>query len=111
VQLARLHPDIKFIRARASSLGFASLSDSSKAKREVPYGSYLNRPLSTVKDYDGEDEIDDGKHYDDSEEEESDVDLDMLPTLLVYRDGELVYNWVRVDWEAGTAGVRDLLER
>ncbi len=106
-----MHPDIKFIRARASSLGFASLSDSSKAKREVSYGSYLNRPLSTVKDYDDdEDEIDDGKHYDDSEEE-SDVDLDMLPTLLVYRNGELVHNWVRVDWEAGTAGVRDLLER
>jgi len=109
-QLARLHPDVKFIRARASSLGFASLSDSSKVNREVSYGRYLDRSLSTIKDYDEEGEIDDGKHYDDSEEE-SDVDLDMLPTLLVYRNGELVHNWVRVDWEAGTAGVRDLLER
>jgi hypothetical protein len=35
----------------------------------------------------------------------------MLPTLLVYRDGELVHNWVRVDWEAGQAGVEDLLAR
>jgi hypothetical protein len=22
----------------------------------------------------------------------------MLPTILVYRDGQLVHNWVRVDW-------------
>lgn len=85
-------------------MGFASLSDNSNAKRDISYGHYSNRPLSTVKDYDEEGEIDDS-------EEESDVDLDMLPTLLVYRNGELVYNWVRVDWEAGTAGVRDLLER
>jgi hypothetical protein len=48
---------------------------------------------------------------DDEEEQEEDVDTDMLPTLLVYRDGELVHNWVRVDWEAGQAGVEDLLAR
>jgi hypothetical protein len=35
----------------------------------------------------------------------------MLPTLLVYRDGELVHNWVRVDWVAGQAGIEDLLAR
>lgn len=35
----------------------------------------------------------------------------MLPTLLVYRDGQLVHNWVRVDWEAGEAGVEELLAR
>ncbi len=34
----------------------------------------------------------------------------MLPTMLVYRNGELVHNWVRVDWEAGTAGIEELLE-
>lgn len=37
------------------------------------------------------------------------VDTDMLPTMLVYRDGELVYNWVRVDWEANRAGIEELL--
>lgn len=63
---------------------------------------------STSKAY--EDEIHDEKSRDDTEDE-SDVDLDMLPTLLVYRDGELVHNWVRVDWEAGHPGIRDLLER
>jgi hypothetical protein len=47
----------------------------------------------------------------DEEDEEIEVDTDMLPTMLVYRDGELVHNWVRVDWEAGSAGVEDLLER
>lgn len=55
------------------------------------------------------DEIDE-KSYDDGEAE-NDVDLDMLPTLLVYRDGDLVHNWVRVDWEAGRSSIRDLLER
>ena len=29
--------------------------------------------------------------------------------MLVYRDSELVYNWVRVDWEAGAAGIEELL--
>ena len=57
-----------------------------------------------------EDENHDQKNCGDTEDE-SDVDLDMLPTLLVYRDGELVHNWVRVDWEAGQSGIRDLLER
>ena len=50
-------------------------------------------------------------YYDEEEYEEEDVDTDMLPTLLVYRDGELVHNWVRVDWEAGEAGVEELLSR
>lgn len=58
------------------------------------------------------DEFHDG--YEDEEEvaeDEGEVDLDMLPTLLVYRDGELVHNWVRVDWEAGRAGVEELLSK
>ena len=50
-------------------------------------------------------------YYDEEEYEEEDVDTDMLPTLLVHRDGELVHNWVRVDWEAGEAGVEELLSR
>lgn len=33
----------------------------------------------------------------------------MLPTMLVYQDGELVHNWVRVDWEADRAGIEELL--
>lgn len=40
---------------------------------------------------------------------EDSVDTDMLPTMLVYRDGELVHNWVRVDWESGRADVEELL--
>ncbi|KIL61320.1 hypothetical protein M378DRAFT_13619 [Amanita muscaria Koide BX008] len=70
------------------------------SNREVTYGRYLNHSYyekdeSDSDDRDGEDEVDFG----------------MLPTLLVYRDGELVHNWVRVDWEAGPAGVEHLLER
>ena len=67
-------------------------------------------------DDDDDDPNDDGEeekapYYDEEEYEEVDVDTDMLPTLLVYRDGELVHNWVRVDWEAGEAGVEELLSR
>lgn len=29
--------------------------------------------------------------------------------MLVYHDGDLVYNWVRVDWEAGDVGIEELL--
>lgn len=64
---------------------------------------------------------DDDDPYDDDEdseentgkiiEDEDGVDLDMLPTMLVYRGGELVHNWVRVDWEAGDAGLEELLDR
>lgn len=48
---------------------------------------------------------------DDDEEDEDNVDNDMLPTMQVYRGGELVFNWVRVDWEAGAAGISELLQR
>lgn len=51
-------------------------------------------------------------YYDEEEQDnEVEVDTDMLPTLLVYQDGQLVHNWVRVDWEAGQTGVEDLLSR
>ena len=38
-------------------------------------------------------------------------DPDVLPTLLAYRDGELVKTWVRVDWEVGQDGVEGLLRK
>ena len=43
--------------------------------------------------------------------QDDDVDLDMLPTMLVYQNGDLVHNWVRVDWEAGDAGLEEFLEK
>jgi hypothetical protein len=61
------------------------------------------------------DDDDDDNPYDERDEEgsgdEDTVDLDMLPTMLVYRDGDLVHNWVRVDWEAGRAGIEELLDK
>ncbi|CAK5281618.1 unnamed protein product [Mycena citricolor] len=108
-RLARAYADTKFLRARASALGFASTSSSSRSKAPV------HRPVrSQVSTDDDFDEKDDDEDYDDNAEdvyEDDDVDVDVLPTMLVYRDGELVHNWVRVDWEAGTAGIEDLLDR
>lgn len=114
-RLARAYPETKFVRARAAALGFASTASSSlstrvRSKSDGMPGRFI--------DDDEEDPYADGAgekpYYDDDDEEgeqEEDVDTDMLPTLLVYRDGELVHNWVRVDWEAGQAGVEDLLAR
>lgn len=48
--------------------------------------------------------------HDSTEEEEPRADTDVLPTLLAYRDGELVHSWIRVDWCA-VDGVEVLLRR
>ncbi|KAJ3737755.1 thioredoxin-like protein [Lentinula guzmanii] len=107
--LARVYPDTKFLRCRAAALGFAT---SSKPK---PI-SKATRPSRTIRT-DDDDLEDDRENHNDHEDEDEDpyeednVDLDMLPTMLVYRNGELVHNWVRVDWEAGDAGVEELLDK
>ncbi|KAJ7188028.1 thioredoxin-like protein [Mycena filopes] len=106
-RLARVYSDTKFLRARASALGFATTGSSSS--RGVPQ---LGR-TSRIPEDDADDPYDEKDAEEDEAEEddyEDDVDLDVLPTMLVYRDGELVHNWVRVDWEAGTAGVEELLD-
>jgi hypothetical protein len=60
---------------------------------------------------------DDDDPYGDEENSEGEdeggddnVDTDMLPTLLVYQSGDLVFNWVRVDWEAGRGGIEEFLK-
>ncbi|ETW75579.1 hypothetical protein HETIRDRAFT_423236 [Heterobasidion irregulare TC 32-1] len=118
-RLARLHTETKFIRCRASAIGFASTASS--RPRRPPSSSYLSRSRvtpdrigGTVDEDDPYGDITDEKRSEDDdfgEEDEDVVDTDMLPTMLVYRAGDLVHNWVRVDWEAGVAGVGDLLER
>ncbi|KAJ7772588.1 thioredoxin-like protein [Mycena maculata] len=107
-QLARVYSDTKFLRARASALGFASTGLSSSRGAPQPRCTTRARQEDTDDPYDEKD-------FEDEEEEEEevyddDVDLDVLPTMLVYRDGELVHNWVRIDWEAGDAGVEELLD-
>lgn len=37
------------------------------------------------------------------------VDTEMLPTLLVYRGGQLEHTFIRVDWEASDSGIQNLL--
>ncbi|EIN06299.1 thioredoxin-like protein, partial [Punctularia strigosozonata HHB-11173 SS5] len=120
-RLARRYPDTKFIRVRASALGFATKQPSSSSTRAKPSG--IRRATRTIReDDDDDDPFGDeksgfvGRHEDDesersSDEDDDNVDTDMLPTMLVYRDGELVFNWVRVDFEAGQAGIEELLLR
>ncbi|KAJ7091173.1 thioredoxin-like protein [Mycena epipterygia] len=111
--LARVYSDTKFLRARASALGFASTGSSSSTSRPIPQ---LRRRATRTREDDRDDPYDEKDIEDDEEDEEEeeiyedDVDFDVLPTMLVYRDGELVHNWVRVDWEAGDAGVEELLD-
>ena len=85
-KLAKRYTTTKFLRVRADALGF----------------TVARRESGGIED-EGEEE--------DLEHGESSVDADMLPTMQVYRGGELVLNWVRVDWEAGKAGIADLLKR
>ena len=109
-RLARSFPDTKFLRAKASALGFATTKSSSKLHK-------FGTPLKSLReeDEDDDDDDDDGfdekDKYDDEDLDSDDVDLDMLPTMLVYQNGELVHNWVRVDWEAGKAGIAELLDK
>lgn len=108
--MARLYPDTKFLRARAAALGFASTTSATQSRtwrgRNLPRSSLLKRDDDDL--YEDEDEE---ENEEEVIEDEDGVDLDMLPTMLVYRNGELVYNWVRVDWEVGQAGVEELLDR
>ncbi|KAF8446380.1 thioredoxin-like protein, partial [Boletus edulis BED1] len=110
-KLARLYPQTKFLRARAAALGFASKGSPRKRyappSRQTMPGRYMDDEDDPYVD----DKDETTPYYDEDEYEEENVDTDMLPTLLVYRDGELVHNWVRVDWEAGKAGIEELLSR
>ena len=112
-KLAREHATVKFLRAKASAVGFASGSSSTGPKRTLSQNLTHKRP--TVLEEDEEDPYGDPEYdekgFEDAvdHDDEDDVDTDVLPTMLVYRGGDLVYNWVRVDWEAGDAGVEELL--
>ncbi len=72
-----------FIQARATSLSFSLLP---------------SEPSLHEQDR-GEDQEDDTH-----EKNSRRSDPDVLPTLLAYRDGELMKTFVRVDWEAGADG-------
>ncbi|TFK30242.1 thioredoxin-like protein [Coprinopsis marcescibilis] len=106
-RLARIYPDTKFLRAKAASLGFTAPTRTSRPK-----------PSSQVKTLKPLRVDDDDPYGSDTEEspeddivDEDDIDLDMLPTLLVYRNGQLVHNWVRVDWEVKDMDIEDFLDK
>jgi len=112
-KLARVYPETKFLRCRAAALGFASTSSPSTS---IPSRTRSGRTVIHSHADDDDDPCADEK-FDDFDEDstykgcydEDLVDTDVLPTMLVYQDGELVHNWVRVDWEADRTGVEELL--
>ncbi|KAL1752587.1 hypothetical protein FB107DRAFT_277517 [Schizophyllum commune] len=121
-KLARAYPDTKFLRAKAAALGFASTSTT------APKRSTTTVIRKTIREEDDDFDDDDekpssggflGRQEEEDEDEFSDeydedsVDTDVLPTLLVYRNGALVHNWVRVDLDAKQerGGIEDLLSR
>lgn len=81
-----------WLKARATALSFSLLPSTT--------------PLPTLP----EDDTDESDVSADDEEPPREADTDVLPTLLAYRDGELVHTWIRVDWCA-TEGVEALLRR
>jgi hypothetical protein len=120
-RLAREHLNTKFIRCRASTIGFARSSQAKPRSLRPPSSTYLSKSRTSPRFAEQDEDDPYGSDTDkptiidsvngDEDEEEVDVDTDMLPTMLVYRSGQLVHNWVRVDWEAGQLGIDELLER
>ena len=124
-RLARTYPYTKFLRARAGAIGFASstaskpsllqasLTSSRLPSRGVVAGRRIQEKDEFFDDDDEQDGGDDNGEDDEREDgqwEDDEVDTDVLPTLLVYRGGELAHSWVRVDWEA-KQGIEELLRR
>lgn len=98
VSLARKYPagsgegdGQTWLKARATALAFSLLPSTSL-------------PMLAENTPDGESEPID------EEDIPRKADLDVLPTLLAYRDGELLHSWIRVDWCA-PQGVEALLRR
>lgn len=77
-------PNVTLLRARATTLQFSLLPNPS---------------------------AEDGGENDDYLEDEAKADPDVLPTMLAYKDGELVHTWIRVDWEVDESGVEGLLRK
>ncbi|KAG8930761.1 hypothetical protein FRC02_003722 [Tulasnella sp. 418] len=118
VHLARRYPSAKFLRAKASAIGFTTNGSNSQGSGRT---GGLPRPgvssLSSRR-YAEHDDL-----ADDSDEEqpgsfriEPEPDYDVLPTMLVYRAGELEFNWPRVDVDlknsgGGVEGLEALLSR
>lgn len=105
-RLARQYPNTKFIRTRAGAIGFATFMPTPKPRRSNFLRNFVGQACDE-EDY----ELDDDVIYNDADEEEEfedgnqasqseQIDSDLFPTMLVYRGGELVYTWIRVDWEA-----------
>ncbi|KAI9457650.1 hypothetical protein BJY52DRAFT_1272172 [Lactarius psammicola] len=121
-RLAREHPDTKFIRCRASTIGFALMPGAKPRSSRPPSSTYLSKSRTTPRFSEQEEDdpygddlgaavVDTPSEDEDEEDVDVDVDTDMLPTMLVYRSGQLVHNWVRVDWEAGSLGIEEFLKQ
>ncbi|KAI0287291.1 hypothetical protein BC826DRAFT_56337 [Russula brevipes] len=123
MRLAREHPNTKFIRCRASAIGFALTPQAKPRNLRPPSSTYLSKSRTSPRfaEHDEDDPygsdqdeptiIDALSEGEDDGGDDDSVDTDMLPTMLVYRSGQLIHNWVRVDWEAGLLGIDELLER
>lgn len=118
-RLARQYPSVKFLRARAGALGFASTTSTNGHSQQISRSPFTltrtpSRKILVPGRYPEEEDSDEEDDNSDSEKDDGwdddGVDTDVLPTMLVYRAGELVHSWVRVDWEA-QMGVEELLRR
>ncbi|GJJ13080.1 hypothetical protein Clacol_007330 [Clathrus columnatus] len=93
-QLARQYQDTKFIRARAGAIGFATLMPTQNSPQSSNFVDNF------VKNYEEDEDIEDSDVYENQGSQDEQVDPDLFPTMLIYRGGELIYTWIRVDWEA-----------
>ncbi|KAG8989386.1 hypothetical protein FRB90_002284 [Tulasnella sp. 427] len=124
--LARTYPRVKFLRARAGAIGFATSSTGASTSTSGGFSSTFRRnpgptrttTTSKTRYRDPEDSDSSGENtkgfvgayqeVDEDEEEgededEPEPDYDVLPTMLVYHAGELAHSWPRVDFDIAAA--------
>lgn len=111
--LARRHPSVKFLRSRAVSIGFALKPRTDGAPNASRRGT-RNGSIRQARYVDPDDDPSDEEEHstvsgavleddlDDDPEDEAEPDYDMLPTMLIYRGGELAFSWPRVDLDIVT---------
>ena len=117
-KLAREHSMIRFLWAKASAIGFTSGSSVAPKRSLLSLLKKHWTRLGTICEEDEKDLHGEPEHNKKDHEAKVSIWLwwwrqhqywYMLSTLLAYWGGELIYNQMREDWEAGKGRIEELL--
>ncbi|KAG7531979.1 hypothetical protein FFLO_03986 [Filobasidium floriforme] len=85
------NPMVSFLKARATSLSFSLLPESQSQPSTIPE--------EREDDHDGDDHDDDARDGATQSQPQSRSDPDVLPSVLVYKAGELKESFIRIDFD------------